>query len=238
MLFLWKIFKRSFVALSKPMLPSFCPVCFTDVSIERGVGFCPECYAKLPFWDKSYVPKPSFYVDDMVEDFDAPFLYKDDLPKLVHQFKYGDKLELASALGVFMSSVIEAYIAGQNAEKMSFVLLPVPMHKRRLWLRQYNQSAVLAKEISKYLNIPLNLKALQRKKHTSPQRGKTKKQRMTNLSGAFHVDAHFLKHKKVILIDDVWTTGATAKQCARLLKKKGVDSVFVCTLCYVDNGYC
>lgn len=111
------------------------------------------------------------------------------------------------------------------------MILPVPLHKKRLKEREFNQSALLAKQIAKKSASLLMLNTLIRKKNTLPQVGLSAKARKKNIRNAFKVlDPKAVKGKRLMLVDDVFTTGATAQECSKVLKKAGAKEVHVVTL--------
>jgi len=111
------------------------------------------------------------------------------------------------------------------------VIIPVPLHPSRLRQRGFNQSALLAQEMSRMLCVPVDLFSLRKIRATPPQVGLTMKERTKNVKGTFHViNGDHVKGKKVLLVDDVFTTGATISECARALRKAGATSVDVLTL--------
>ncbi len=117
------------------------------------------------------------------------------------------------------------------------VIVPVPLHWRKQWHRGYNQAELLAREVSQRRRIPL-LKALRRVKATVNQSGLTSAARRSNIAGAFQPRAGIdLQGKRVLLIDDVFTTGATAGACARALKKAGAGNVALLTLARADRRW-
>lgn len=104
------------------------------------------------------------------------------------------------------------------------IVIPVPMTKRSLLRRGFNQSALIAREISKWKGMPLDIDCLQKTKETAPQVGLRAEERMKNLRGAFSVSDD-LRGKKVLLVDDVMTTGTTLRECSKALLKAGAESV-------------
>jgi ComF family protein len=120
-------------------------------------------------------------------------------------------------------------------QKNDTLIIPVPIHRWRLWQRGFNQSDLLANKIASYTNNNFSRTALLRIKHTPKQTGKSKEMRQKILRTAFWVDELQVKNKTIILIDDVWTTGSTAHVCAKQLKKAGAAEVHVVTLCYTPR---
>lgn len=114
------------------------------------------------------------------------------------------------------------------------LFVPVPLHRRRLFSRRFNQSALLAQYLSAQMAIPCDVTALSRIKATPPQVGLSRKQRKKNMRGAFNVrDGATIYNKNIALIDDVLTTGATASACVKTLMSAGAKSVGIVTLARV-----
>jgi len=141
---------------------------------------------------------------------------------LVHRLKYNDRLELARAMGAMMTR------AGAELLADADVIVPVPLHRWRLWRRRFNQAMALARTVSSGSGVPCDPFLLARVKRTRRQVGLTKAQRQENLQGAFRVPSEAkarLKGKRVLLIDDVLTTGSTANAAARALLRAGAAAV-------------
>lgn len=185
---------------------------------------CISCYGKISHWvDKQDVPEPE--LPRGVNSFYAPFLYKSVLRNIILKFKFKDRPELAAYLASFINY--------QNHWHDVDIIIPVPVHEKRLRHRMFNQSAFLAKELGKTLRIQTDVMSLKRVRNTPQQVGKTLSQRKRSVSGAF-VASDKVKDKTVLLVDDIWTSGSTAASCARALKKAGTKNVHVVTLAYVD----
>jgi ComF family protein len=143
---------------------------------------------------------------------------------LVHRLKYGDRMELAAPMGAWMAR------AGAELLADADVLVPVPLHRRRLWQRRFNQAAALAEAITKQSGIPCDPFTLVRTKATPPQVRLSRARRAQNMQGAFAVpaaDRPRLRDKRIVLIDDVLTSGATLNAAARVLLRAGARSVDV-----------
>ncbi len=111
------------------------------------------------------------------------------------------------------------------------LIIPVPLHRKRLRERSFNQSLILAREISRRHSIPINFNVLKRKVHTEPQVSLGKADRGPNVRGAFEVvEKKAITGEKILLVDDVYTTGSTVKECARVLRTNGAAEVAVLTL--------
>ena len=157
-------------------------------------------------------------------------LYYDNSSKnLILAFKFMDKTENAHLLGA-MLKVAGKDIFAQGVD----VIIPVPLHYFRLIKRRYNQSALLAEELSRYTGIPVDCLSLVRHKNTKPQVEFSGAERVKNVKKAFAVvHPEKIKGKRVVLIDDVLTTGSTLKECAVALKKAGAKSVDTLTVARV-----
>jgi ComF family protein len=149
----------------------------------------------------------------------------DDVARaLVHSLKYGDRLDLAPTMGRWMASAGRELLAGADA------LVPVPLHWRRLWARRFNQSAMLARTISRETGVAVAGAALKRVKATAQQVGLSQAERALNVQGAFRVPDESkgeVAGRRLVLIDDVLTSGATSDACARALLRAGAKSVDV-----------
>jgi ComF family protein len=145
---------------------------------------------------------------------------------LVHRLKYNDRQELALAMGRMMTN------AGQELLQDADILIPVPLHWTRLWQRRFNQAAALAHVIAGQTGLPVMPELLRRRKRTRRQVGLTRAERQDNLQGAFIVPADLKEHlrgKRILLIDDVATTGATGNAAARILLRAGASHVDILT---------
>ena len=152
--------------------------------------------------------------------------------RLVHALKYQDRLEVAGLLGRLMAR------AGSKLLEEADLIVPVPLYRGRLWSRRYNQSALLAAEISALAGVPANMDALRRTRPTRAQVGLNIRERRRNVRDAFALeDGRQLPvlGKRVVLVDDVITTGATAEACAEALLDAGATHVDVLAFALVVN---
>jgi ComF family protein len=142
----------------------------------------------------------------------------------VHAFKYGDRLDLAPMMRRWISRAGRELLAEADA------LVPVPLHWRRLWARRFNQSAMLAAAISAESGVPIAAAALKRVKPTVQQVGLSRSERAANIQGAFRAPPESkaaVAGRRLILVDDVLTSGATVDGCARALLRAGAANVDV-----------
>lgn len=235
---------RSFASLVVDLsLPPLCPACREPVV---GQALCATCWGKLhfiapPYCERLGIPfvyDPGPGILSMQAIADPPAYHRaraavrfDDIARtLVHAFKYGDRLDLGPVLGGWMSSAGRELLADADA------IVPVPLHWRRLWARRFNQSATLAETIAAHSGVPVLHDALKRVKATAQQVGLTRAQRAENVQGAFRISPAgraAIAGRRLVLVDDVLTTGATAEVCTRALLRAGAGSVDVLTFARV-----
>ena len=158
------------------------------------------------------------------------FRYDEYSRDLILSFKHADRTDLAPAFANWMARIAPELMTEKT------LLVPVPLHSHRLLKRRFNQSAMLARSLGKKTGKPVCTDLLQRIKATPSQGSKSFKGRYKNVEGAFRVDprqAEAVRSKHILLIDDVFTTGATVEACSRTLLKAGAERVDVLTLCRV-----
>lgn len=172
---------------------------------------------------------------DTPPDFDmarAAVVYNDASRQLILDFKYGDKMHAVDTFLPWLSRAAAPMAADTD------IVLPVPLHPRRLWQRRFNQSAVLAQAIARVSGAAFIPDGMTRKRFTQPQKGLSRSERHSNVRGAFAVSPRAqatIKNKNVMLVDDVFTSGATLNECARVLKRAGAAKVYVVTLARVTR---
>jgi ComF family protein len=225
-------------------LPRLCAVCREPV---EGEGLCPACWAKLSFITRPYCerlgipfvydPGPGILSMEAIAD---PPAYQraraavrfDEIARaLVHALKYGDRLDLAPMMGRWLAQAGSELLAEADAL--------VPVHWRRHWARRFNQSALLAAAVAKASGVPIAARALKRVKFTPQQVGLSRAQRAVNIQGAFRVPADGKAEvvgRRLVLIDDVLTSGATVEGCAKALLRAGARNVDVLVFARVAEG--
>jgi ComF family protein len=163
--------------------------------------------------------------------FDAAYsfgAFEAELRELIHVFKYGRVETLARPLGRFLA------LALPRTEQFDAVV-PMPLHWRRRWSRGFNQSELLARQIARRASVPVR-NLVRRVKATPPQAGLTNAKRRSNVSAAFRVSRpERVRGLRIVLVDDVMTTGATGSACARELKRAGAARVVLLTVARVDR---
>jgi ComF family protein len=211
-------------------LPPRCAGCGTIVADVH--SFCPECWKQVEFLGEGGCKTCGIPLASTDADLCAACLarppriartraavgYGDMSRGIAIRLKYGRKVALAKTMARYMLPLVD-----REGER---VLVPVPLHRSRLWWRGFNQSVLIARELSRSLGIPADAVALRRVRRTPPLKGMTPLQRRKTVAGAFRVrDGSSVAGRTVILIDDVLTTGSTAEACARALKRAGAARV-------------
>jgi len=222
--------------------PPSCAACGRAIAAPHGL--CAACWRDLPFIERPYCERLG---TPFAVDYGGPLLspaaiadppvfgraravarYDGTARELVHRLKYGDRPELAKTLGRMMAG------AGVELLAEADLVVPVPLHPWRLWSRRFNQAMALATVVARHGGLRCDGFALVRRKRTRSQVGLTRNERAANLQGAFHVpEAHRLAGERVVLIDDVLTTGATANAASRALLRGGARHVDVLTFARV-----
>lgn len=149
------------------------------------------------------------------------------LRRVVQKFKYGRRVSLGKPLGRLMAQGCKEFLKECAVD----MILPVPLHPKRLRWRGFNQSVLLARQVSREYDIPLDPFVVYRSKETPPQTQLTEAERRKNVRGVFSLNPQKpIDGKRVLLVDDVYTSGATVNECSRCLKQGGAKEVYVLTL--------
>ena len=182
---------------------------------KAGEEFCFDCSRKQVSYERGY----------------AVWVYDKYMKKSIASFKYSGRKEYGR---FYVEELV--YHLGSRLEHLRLdAVMPVPLHKERLRFRGFNQAELLAEGIGKKMGVPVYTNLLLRVKNTKPQKGLNDKERHENLRHAFKVNSRGKeicpKLKRVLLVDDIYTTGATIDACAKALKKAGVSEVYFVCLC-------
>jgi len=154
----------------------------------------------------------------------ATYFEEGPIRELVHVYKYNGVFDIKSLLGGFLLEALK-----REGFTEDFVLAYVPLHRKKLIKRGYNQSELLAQEIAKTLEIEFVRELLIKKKETKSQIGLKRKERLESQKGSFEINTRrkqLIVGRKVVLVDDIFTTGATLNECAKVLKENGVKEVW------------
>ena len=200
--------------------PPKCVFCGTVIDKS---DICEECEKTLPFTKGDSIYQKFPFVDKCI----SPLYYKDYVRRAVLRFKFAGCSCYSRRLGGIMSECAENNLDCGSIDMVSCI----PLSRKRMHDRGYNQAELLAKEISKKVGVEY-LPTLKKIRHNTAQSTiKDSKQRAANVIGAYRViDAEEVKGKYILLVDDVVTTGSTVSECARILKKSGAKAVYCVTL--------
>ena len=191
--------------------PPFCAKCSGPVTADTG-PLCLRCRLTAPHFDRVW----------------ACCAFTDTVKDLLHLFKYHQK----TALRFFLTDRMATFLRTYNISLEAFdLIVPVPLHPARLRERGYNQSGLLAEELGRQSRCPVSKGALLRVRNTKSQTTLRRKERWTNIRGAFTIKrSSVFKDKKILIVDDLFTTGATTSEAAQVLKQAGARHVVILTL--------
>jgi ComF family protein len=217
--FLFRAVAAVLSRLLDALAPPACAAC--DARLDRSAVLCAPCAeAVLPAAPASVgIPVVAFA------------LFGGSIAAALRRFKYDDRSDLARPLGHLLRR------AARDARLSADLVVPVPLHPRRLAERGYNQAALLAAVVAHELGAPLAARALTRTRHTPRQARLDRANRLANVAGAFQVrtPAH-VRGRRVVLVDDVATTGATLVACADALRRAGAASVTALVVARAERG--
>jgi ComF family protein len=174
-----------------------------------------------------------FLSDSIINEFRSCFIFFENsvIQKIIHHLKYDQNFHAAKYLGKLIFETFSEIIDGWEAD----IIIPVPLHKLRQAERGYNQAEEIARELSNKTGISVKSKLLRRTKHTSSQTSLNLIDRKNNIADAFDLkNKKMISGKRIILIDDVITTGATISECGSLLKSNGADKLFALSAAIAD----
>ena len=226
---------RSFEAVTDVFFPPSCTVC--DALLPGPGAFCDDCAGELlelPTVHCARCAEPGLFPGHRCERCSttdvpwarawAPFEHEGALARAIHRLKYEDQSHLSRALGVLLAQRARAVV-----QAMPGTLVPLPLHPARFTERGYDHAALLTRSVAQELERPLALHWLRRVRATPRQVGLDEAHREANVRGAFEADGA-VRGQSVVVVDDVLTSGATAREAARVLRAAGATRVFVLTL--------
>ena len=190
-----------------------CKICGTPFEIDV-ISICALCLNEKPSFDKAI----------------SVFRYDDFSKEIILKFKHFDTTHMLNRLSILM------FRAAENDIKNSDLIIPVPIHFLKRIKRKYNQSELLAQNISDISNVKYEPRILEKIKTTRRQEGLSGKKRRKNIIGSFGINKKYeksIENKNIVLVDDVFTTGSTVNECSKILKKHNAKSVTVVTLAMV-----
>lgn len=236
----WSLFLSAFTDI---IFPPLCHACKEFIPEAGEIHLCESCLAGsppissphctccgLPFLTEGGIDHlcggcieapPAFAAARAALLFDGP------VRELIHSFKYGKKVQHCRPLGLLTARLLGGFAKTISAD----LIIPVPLHVKRLRERGFNQALLLSEFLAKEWKITLSRNNLRRIRWTEPQIHLSAAERKENVRGAFAVhDVAGVGNRRIILMDDVYTTGSTVAECAKTLVKSGADAVFVVTV--------
>lgn len=220
------------------LFPARCVVC-DDIVGERGEGVCRKCREKILYikepgclkCGRQLKRKEQEYCEDCRK---IPHIYRQgtalydygSMADSIFRFKYGGRMEYARFYGRELYEKRKQWLASRRPD----ALIPVPIHSSRKRMRGYNQAELIARELSGYCKIPVETSCVRRVKKTRPLKNLSHSERQNNLKRAFKITANDVKLNTVVIIDDIYTTGATIDAMAQALKESGVREVYFMAL--------
>lgn len=192
--------------------PPLCPVCGRP--FKTGIQenhLCEDCLRKRPFYHRA----------------GAPYLYEEKVLEAVHSFKYAGRTYLGHTLGSLLARFADQWLP----EAENPLIMPIPLHPRKLRERGFNQSQLLARQVALRTGFELDFLTLRRIRYTLPQAGLKGSERRKNVRRAFELtDQKAVKGRTVLLVDDVATTGSTLNECAMVVNRAGAEQVICLVL--------
>jgi ComF family protein len=194
--------------LFEPLKPPVCNLCGGPV--KTGIPVCSYCKNRKFYFEYN---RASYLYDELMRD-------------LIHEIKFRNRKNYAAALGRLWAEACKADDFGDV-----FCLVPIPLHKTKERERGFNQAEVLGKPLSEYFDVPMITGLLTRTRHTLPQSGLSPRGRMENVAGVFQINPKYkIDGKKIVLIDDIYTTGASLNEAAKILMEHGAGQIICMTL--------
>jgi ComF family protein len=233
-------YNSSMTSLFGQLLDLIFPPCCAICKKNSRKIICDDClskvvYIKTPICRVCGKPRDKYFAGDLCEDCSResmPFeiarsvvLYDGAMKEAIHKFKFEGKRSLSLPLGEFLVDYLKR---GYIPVKKIDAIIPLPLSKKRERQRGYNQSELLAREVAKHFSVDIDSSSLRKVKDITPQFELSRKDRLSNVKGAFRSSP--LKEKSILLVDDIFTTGATVREASRALKEAGAASVYVLTL--------
>lgn len=236
-----KILKKMYVGIGmlwreilKLVYPMHCPVC--DEIVRPGELICPECEGKIRMASEPVCKRCGKVLSDERKEYctdcgkiqhsfeqgKAVFVYEGAMRQSMYRFKYSNKREYAEFFTQRTLLMYEGWIRRMGVE----VIVPIPMYRGKVRRRGYNQAEVFAKALGRELNLPVETALVARMRDTRPQKELNDRQRRQNLKNAFQFTSNIVKYSRILLVDDIYTTGSTMDAVADVLLSAGVDKVY------------
>lgn len=206
----------------------YCILCNKYMNVNKmyeaheGIGICTECHANIPT-----TKEKCFDGGENIRAVLAPYMYKGKIRDAIKEYKFRGQWSYGTLLG----KVAVKEIKEHNWILDYDLILPVPLHENRLNERGFNQAEIFARAISKYINVPMHDDVIFRIKDTKRQSTLRGAERVNNVKDAFYAFGSVAEGKKIIIVDDVYTMGRTANECALALRRAGAEDVIAISLC-------
>lgn len=242
-----KISEEVLRAVENAVFPPACPICGKPRVIKNGIrlNICPWCRERITYVDEPACLKCGKKLDDdreyctdcqkikhVYNQAVSLYEYSDDIKQSIYRFKYHNKQEYAGVYAEELARKCGQVIRNWNPD----IIMPVPIHASKLKQRGYNQAALIARELARLIGIAVDEQYIRRVRKTLPMKELNNSERVKNLQNAFQIYDNGIIYNKVLIVDDIYTTGATIDACARCLKDYGVKSVYAVTLC-IGKGF-
>lgn len=215
-----------FAELINLLYPPRCPIC--DEVLAPGAQICPACQKKITRMKEPVCKRCGKQLDDMCREYcldcsrkthrytqgKAVFVYQGEIRQSMYRFKYANRREYADFYAKEAAELYRKWITDHDIE----VIVPIPMYAGKQRRRGYNQAEVFARALGRELDIPVDAGLVRRVRNTTPQKELNDKERKANLKNAFQLSCNIVKYKKILLVDDIYTTGSTMDAVAEVLQ--------------------
>ena len=217
------------------ILPRFCPSCKNKLTLEEKY-ICTACRNTFVYTNETLLAHEynrKFLESKIISDFYPLLIFEksSSLQEVIHQIKYQKKFLFAVELGIMLGESLQKIKKNWEID----IILPVPLHSLKKAERGFNQSFYIAKGIRQVTNFPVSQSILKRKRYTDSQTKKNLLERAENMSEAFTVrHINKIKGKNILLVDDVITTGATIRECGKILQESGAASIYAASIAIAE----
>lgn len=234
-----RLLHRGLESVSESIYPPRCPVC--EQLVERKGEACDDCLAKLKYIVSPFCMVCGKQLDDerreLCEDCGrkrhyfirgvAALAYTKEIKQSMYRFKYDGQREYAAFYADMLFRLKGHIILSWKPQ----VIIPVPLHAKRYRKRGYNQAALVAHKLGKLMHIPVDETLLVREKNTLPQKELNDRERSKNIKNAFHTVPDIVKYKRILLVDDIYTTGSTFDECSQAIKAVCNADIYFAAVC-------
>lgn len=239
-----RLLRRGLENASDTIYPPRCPIC--EQLVEPGGMACDDCLSRLKYIVSPFCMVCGKQLDDELREVCedcaqkrhyfirgvAAFSYTREIKQSMYRFKYDGQREYARFYAELLYKLKGHIIASWKPQ----VIIPVPLHAGRYRKRGYNQAALVAHRLGRLMNIPVDETLLVRTKNTLPQKALNDRERSKNIKNAFHTAPDIVKYKKILLVDDIYTTGATLDECSQAIKAVHSADIYFAAVC-VGRGF-